>query len=124
MLFLNLGRAPTLVVASAEIAKEILKTHDITFSNRFQTRAAKSLLYGCRDLVFSSHDEHWRQMRKICLLQLLSLNRVQSFDSLREEEVAVMIEKMRGASLDGSAINLGELFVQLYQSSIISPDVF
>lgn len=42
ILLLHLGRAPTLVVTSAEIAKEVMKTQDVTFSNRVQTRAAKS----------------------------------------------------------------------------------
>ncbi|KAH7867145.1 hypothetical protein Vadar_029447 [Vaccinium darrowii] len=116
--FLSLDRASTIVVTSAEIAKEIMKTQDVTFSDRVQTRAAKILMYGCRDLAFSPHGEYWRQMRKICVLQLLSLNRVQSFRSLREEEVAGLIERIRGASLHGAPINLGELFVQLSSSMI------
>ncbi|KAH7867110.1 hypothetical protein Vadar_028962 [Vaccinium darrowii] len=116
---LQLGCAPTLVVTSTEMAKEIMTTQDATFSNRVQTRAANSMSYGCRDLIFSPHGEYWRQMRKICVLQLLSLNRVHSFESLREEEVARSIEKIRGASLDGVPINLRELFV-LISSNIIS----
>ncbi|KAG5536988.1 hypothetical protein RHGRI_024427 [Rhododendron griersonianum] len=119
ILLLHLGRAPTLVVTSAEIAKEVMKTQDVTFSNRVQTRAAKSLAYGCRDLAFSPHGEYWRQLRKICVSQLLTLNRVQSFHSVREEEVAGFIEKIRGASLTGAPINLGEMLVGL-SSSIIS----
>ncbi|KAH7866181.1 hypothetical protein Vadar_016771 [Vaccinium darrowii] len=111
ILLLQLGHAQTLVVSSAKIAKEIMKTQDTTFSNRLETRAGKSLTYGFRDLAFCPHGEYWRQMRKICVLKLLSLNRVHSFDSLREEEVARLIEKIRGASLDEAPINLGVLFV-------------
>ncbi|KAH7866259.1 hypothetical protein Vadar_017805 [Vaccinium darrowii] len=119
ILLLHLGRAPTLVVTSAEIAKEIMKAQDVTFSNRFQTRAAKGILYGCCDLAFSPPGEYWRQMRKISILQLLSLNRVLSFDFIREEEVAGLIENIHGATLEGAAVNLGELFVQI-SSNIIS----
>ncbi|KAH7865140.1 hypothetical protein Vadar_002770 [Vaccinium darrowii] len=119
ILLLQLGLAPTLVVTSAEIAKEIMKTQDVTFSNRVQTRAAKIISYGCSDLIFSPHNEYWRQMRKIFVLRLLSLNRVHSFDSLREEEVARFIEKIRGTCLDGTPINLRELVV-LVSSDIIS----
>ncbi|KAG5536992.1 hypothetical protein RHGRI_024431 [Rhododendron griersonianum] len=36
-LLVYLGSAPTLVVASAEMAKEIMKTQDVTFANRLQT---------------------------------------------------------------------------------------
>ncbi|XP_058180190.1 cytochrome P450 71A1-like [Rhododendron vialii] len=119
LLLVYLGRAPTLVVASAEMAKEIMKTQDVTFANRFQTRAGKSIMYGCRDLAFSPRGEYWRQMRKICVTQLLSLNRVHSFHSLREEEVMEWIEKIRHASLDSAPLNLGHLFVHL-SSNIIS----
>ncbi|KAH7866575.1 hypothetical protein Vadar_022148 [Vaccinium darrowii] len=112
ILLLHLGRAPTLVVTSAEIAKEIMKTQDVTFSNRVRTRAAEGIMYGCRDLAFSPHREYWRQMRKISILQLLSLNRVLSFDFVREEEVAGLIENIRGASLDGAPVNLAELLLQ------------
>ncbi|KAG5537008.1 hypothetical protein RHGRI_024446 [Rhododendron griersonianum] len=118
-MLLYLGRAPTLVVTSADIAEEIMKTQDITFSNRVQTRAAKRIMYGCRDIAFAPHGEYWRRMRKVCVSQLLSLNMVQSFHSLREEEFAGLMVKIRGASLDGAPINLGELLVQL-SSSIIS----
>ncbi|KAH7867485.1 hypothetical protein Vadar_034114 [Vaccinium darrowii] len=114
-----MGRAPTLVVSSAEITKEILKTHDVTFSNRVQTSAAKAILYGCCDIVFSPHGEYWRQMRKISILKLLSLNRVLSFDLVREEEVAGLIENIRAASVDGASIKLGGLVVQIF-SNIIS----
>ncbi|KAG5536991.1 hypothetical protein RHGRI_024430 [Rhododendron griersonianum] len=76
-------------------------------------------MYGCRDLALSPHGEYWRQMRKICVTQLLSLNRVHSFHSLREEEVMGWIEKIRRASLDSAPINLGDLFVHL-SSNIIS----
>ncbi|KAF7135021.1 hypothetical protein RHSIM_Rhsim08G0178500 [Rhododendron simsii] len=119
LLLVYLGRAPTLVVSSAEMAKEIMKTQDVTFANRLQTSASKSIMYGCRDLAFSPHGEYWRQMRKICVTQLLTLNRVHSFHSIREEEVMGLIEKIRSTSLDSAPINLGHLLVHL-SNNIIS----
>ncbi|XP_028096543.1 cytochrome P450 71A1-like [Camellia sinensis] len=122
MLLLYLGGAPTLVVNSAKIAKEIMKTHDIAFANRVQTRAADALMYGCTSLGFAPYGEYWRQMRRICVLELLSIKRVQSFHFVREEEVAMMIEKIRNnTSLDGGAnfVNLGDMLVDT-MTSIIS----
>ncbi|KAH7865335.1 hypothetical protein Vadar_005309 [Vaccinium darrowii] len=118
ILLLKMGRAPTLVVSSAEIAKEILKTQDVTFSYRVQTRAGKAVLYGGCDLVFSPPGEFWRQARKISISQLLNLNRVLSFDFVREEEVAGWIENIRAASVDGAPIKLGGLFVQISSNMI------
>lgn len=41
LMFLRLGSAPTLVVTSADIAKEIMKTHDMTFANRAPTKTGR-----------------------------------------------------------------------------------
>jgi len=58
VMFFYFGYAPTLVVSSANMAREMMKTHDILFSNRPKTMATNSLLYGCTDLAFSSYGEY------------------------------------------------------------------
>ena len=44
-MFLDLGCARTIVVSSADMAKEIIKTNDIIFSNWPETMAANFLYY-------------------------------------------------------------------------------
>jgi cytochrome P450 len=111
LMFMYLGNVPTLVVSSAEKAKEMMKTHDIIFSNRPQSTAAKILLYGCKDVGFSPYGEYWRQARKISVLKLLSIKSVQSFLYVKEEEVEVLINKIRNKCLKGGAVNLTEMFI-------------
>ncbi|XP_059442631.1 cytochrome P450 71A1-like [Corylus avellana] len=111
LMFLYLGNVPTLVVSSADMAREIMKTHDIIFSNRPKTTAANILLYGCKDIAFSPYGEYWRQARKICVLELLSLKSVQSFEYVREEEVEALINKISGTCLKGGSVNLSEMFI-------------
>jgi hypothetical protein len=111
LMFLNLGYMPTLVVSSADIAREMLKTHDVVFSNRPKTTAADSLLYGCTDIVFSPYGEYWRQARKICVLELLNLKRVQSFQYVREEEIEALIKKIRESCNKGAFVNLSEMMM-------------
>ena len=60
-------------------------------------------------------------MRKVCVLELLSAKRVQSFSSLREEEVDNLIESIRSSS--GSLINFSEHIFTL-TSTIISRAAF
>ncbi|KAF3967138.1 hypothetical protein CMV_008828 [Castanea mollissima] len=110
VMFFYFCHAPTLVVSSADMAREMMKTHDIVFSNRPKTTATNSLFYGCTDLSFSSYGEYWRQVRKICVLELLSLKRVQSFQYTREEEVSILINKVRALCLKGVSINLRQVF--------------
>lgn len=59
------GKSPSLVVSSAEVASEMMKTHEIAFSNRPRSIASKILPYDGKDLGFAEYGEYWRQLRKI-----------------------------------------------------------
>ncbi|KAF7838261.1 cytochrome P450 71A1-like [Senna tora] len=107
LMLLHLGQTPTLIISSAQIAKEIVKSHDVVFSNRPHTTAARILLYGCRDVGFAAYGEEWRQKRKICVLELLSLKRVRSFQFIREEEASDLVGRIREAcekKINGSPV--------------------
>ncbi|XVE56698.1 hypothetical protein DITRI_Ditri04bG0031600 [Diplodiscus trichospermus] len=106
LMLLKLGKNPTLVVSSAESVREIVKYHDIDFSNRQRTTAANILFYGCKDLGFAPYGEYWKEVRKISVLELFSVRRVHSFQYVRDEEVGVLINKIHQASLKGECINL------------------
>ncbi|GAB4860617.1 hypothetical protein Ancab_035777 [Ancistrocladus abbreviatus] len=94
IMFLQLGEVPTVIVSSAAMAKEVMKTHDLPFSSRPQLFSAKWLFYDCTDIVFSPYGAYWRHIRKICILELLSAKRVQSYSFVREEEVAHLIQRI------------------------------
>ncbi|KAL2933106.1 Cytochrome P450 71A25 [Bienertia sinuspersici] len=111
-MLLKLGSKPTLVVSSANAAKEIFKTHDLAFSNRPRSSISCKLLYNCRDIAFSNYGEYWRKMKSLCVLQLLSNTRVQSFRKMREEETALMVENIKRSS-SSSLMNLSEILMTL-----------
>ncbi|MBA0809267.1 hypothetical protein Gohar_024936, partial [Gossypium harknessii] len=104
IMHLQLGQISTVVVSSAEMAKEIMKTHDIVFANRPVLASAKIITYGCTDIAFSPYGNYWRNLRKICTSELLNATRVASFQSIREEEVLNLVETIK--SNEGSAVNL------------------
>ncbi|KAD2805884.1 hypothetical protein E3N88_39261 [Mikania micrantha] len=72
LIWLQLGSTPVVIVSSADAAREIMKTHDIIFSNRPFTSVLDRIFYGSKDVVFSPYGEHWRMMKSICVLHLLS----------------------------------------------------
>ncbi|KAI3952861.1 hypothetical protein MKW92_050167, partial [Papaver armeniacum] len=117
-MLLHLGQSPTLIASSVEMATEIMKNQDLVFANRPCTTAANALLYGCSDIAFSPYGEYWRQVRKICILELLSVKRVHSFKNLREEEVDAVIQIISSSCSPGEegeevVINLSKLLLTL-----------
>ncbi|KAM0012570.1 putative cytochrome P450 [Helianthus debilis subsp. tardiflorus] len=111
LMMIHLGTVPILVASSVDAAKEIMKTHDLIFSNRPQQNIPNKLFYACKDIAFSKYGEYWRQVKSIAVLHLLSNKRVYSYQHVRDEEMSLMMEKIRRAN--GSAINLTELLISL-----------
>ncbi|EFJ16409.1 hypothetical protein SELMODRAFT_116635 [Selaginella moellendorffii] len=83
--YLRLGYTPTIVISSAKIAQEILKSHDRTFSSRPSLTFAEAILPD--DLVFARYGARWRELRKICTLELFTARRVGSFAAVRQVEM-------------------------------------
>lgn len=111
IIHLQLGRVPTLVISSADLAKLVLKTHDHVFASRPQLVAAQWLSFGCSDVTFSPYGPYWRQARKICVTELLSSKRVTSFHLVRDEEVNRLLSHV--GSLSGSEVDMSKLLFAL-----------
>ncbi|KAK9995610.1 hypothetical protein SO802_020296 [Lithocarpus litseifolius] len=111
LMFLQLGSIPALVISSADMAREIYRTHGFVFSGRPALYAAKKLSYNLSTLKFAPYGEYWREVRKIVILELLSAKSVQSFQVVRNEEVALMLDSIARSS--GPPVNLSELILLL-----------
>jgi len=113
LMLLRLGEVSTLVVSSAEYAKEVMKTHDANFASRPSVLSSKILSYDCTSIGFAPVGNYWRKLRKICALELLSQKRVESYRALREEELSNFIKWI--ASQAGSPVNLSsKVFSTVY----------
>ncbi|KAK8991912.1 hypothetical protein V6N11_044809 [Hibiscus sabdariffa] len=106
LVYLRFGCKPTIVVSSAEMAKEVMKTHDLHFCSRSDNRGSRRLSYNALDLVFAPYDGYWREMRKLCVINLFS--RVQQYRPIREDEVGRLMEKICQLSDDSKPVNLSE----------------
>ncbi|XP_071729231.1 6,7,8-trihydroxycoumarin synthase-like [Rutidosis leptorrhynchoides] len=123
LMSLRLGFVQTLVVSSAEMAKEVLKTKDLIFCNRPVLTGQQKLSYNNRDIAFSPYNEYWRQMRKTCTLHLFSMKQVDSFRYIREEEVFEMIDSLKTQISTKRVVNLSEILMIL-TGNIISRMAF
>ncbi|KAM4107454.1 hypothetical protein ACB094_04G146200 [Castanea mollissima] len=91
---------------------KVIKTHDAIFSTRPKLSINDKLLYKGKDLSTAPYGEYRKQMRSICVLQLLSNKRVQSFRAVREE-VNLFIEKVKESYSLSLRVSLSELFANL-----------
>ncbi|KAI3906766.1 hypothetical protein MKW92_001696, partial [Papaver armeniacum] len=118
LVFLKLGSIPTLVVSSRDMAKEILKTNDLVIPNRPMFYAPTKISYGGHDIAFARYGEHWREVKKIAVLKLLSVKRVQSYRAVREEEISFVIDFMRTSTSSSVPINLSEIILRLINNVV------
>uniref|UniRef100_A0A6N2MD93 Cytochrome P450 n=1 Tax=Salix viminalis TaxID=40686 RepID=A0A6N2MD93_SALVM len=77
---------------------------------------AKHLFHGCTDIAFAPYGAYWRNIRKICILELLSAKRVHWNNFVREEEVARLIRRI-AESYPGTT-NLSKM-IGLYANGVL-----
>ncbi|KAJ8771214.1 hypothetical protein K2173_026031 [Erythroxylum novogranatense] len=106
LMHIRLGFVPTIVVSSPKAAELFLKTHDLVFASRPPVEAAKYIGYDQTSISFSPYGPYWRNMRKLCTLELLSNLKVNSFRSLRKEEIDLLVDSIKQASYERVSVNL------------------
>ncbi|XP_062213978.1 4-hydroxyphenylacetaldehyde oxime monooxygenase-like [Phragmites australis] len=97
VMLLRLGAVPTVVVSSAEAAREVMKAHDADCCSRPDTPGARRLSYQHKDVAFAPYSDYWREMRKLFVVELLSLRRVQATWYAREAQVDKLIGRLTSA---------------------------
>ena len=108
LMHLQLGEVSTVIVSSAEMAKEVLVTHDPVFANRPDRLAINIMWYDKQDMIFTPYGDHWRQLRKICTMELLSNTNVRSFSYIRMDEIMKLMKSIRSSL--GVPVNVTAIF--------------
>jgi hypothetical protein len=106
IMFLRLGLVNAIVVSSPQAAEQFLKAHDLVFASRPPLEAAKHLSYEQKSLSFAPFGSYWRNIRKMCTLELLSNHKIISFKSMRKEELGLLIDFIGEAARDCVAVDL------------------
>ncbi|RCV18747.1 hypothetical protein SETIT_3G327500v2 [Setaria italica] len=91
LMHLRLGSFHAVVVSSAEAARLVLKTHDLTFADRPLTSFGKIIVYGYKGILETPNGPYWRMAWKLCATELLSVRRVESFEHVRTEEMRALV---------------------------------
>ncbi|KAI6671726.1 hypothetical protein NL676_006611 [Syzygium grande] len=139
LMHLRFGSFPVVVGSSVEMAKAFLKTHDVAFAGRPKTAAGKYTTYNYSDITWSPYGPYWRQARKLCIMELFSAKRLESYEYIRTEELTSLLRSLylsRGAHLALkdhltdlslnviSRMVLGKKYTEETENSIVRPDEF
>lgn len=110
---LRMGTRPAIVVTSAKLAKDIMKTYDLNFCSRPALVGSHKLSYDGLDVVFSPYGEYWREMRKITVVHLFNSIRSSTFRHIREDEVSRLMSKVCESAAASKPFDMSEAMLAL-----------
>ncbi|KAK8444089.1 hypothetical protein SEVIR_9G081400v4 [Setaria viridis] len=116
---LRLGFRDAVVVTSPALARECFTEHDVTFANR--PRIPSQMLATGVALGTASYGPHWRNLRRVATVQLLSAHRVGRMSGVICAEVRAMARRIysatTAAAVPGGAARI-ELRRRLFELSL------
>ncbi|KAA8528480.1 hypothetical protein F0562_035835 [Nyssa sinensis] len=112
IILLRFGSRPVVVVSSPSAAEECLTKNDIVFANRPRLLAGKYLGYNYTSLAWAPYSDHWRNLRRIASLEILSSHRLQMLSGIRDDEVRSVIRRLFRASA-GDQVDMKKVFFEM-----------
>ncbi|XP_071701335.1 cytochrome P450 CYP736A12-like [Rutidosis leptorrhynchoides] len=104
---IHLGSINCVVVSSPDGAKLFFGTHDAILTSRPKLELAKYLYYGNKGILLTE-GEYWRNVRKLCTMELFTPMKINGFAKMRNEEIKAMIKDVKVWCLSSEIVNLGE----------------
>ncbi|KAL8122470.1 cytochrome P450 93A3-like [Apium graveolens] len=120
LMHISLGSNPCVIVSSPQMAKEFLKTHEASLSDRPQTVASMHLSYNSQDFMFAPYGPYWKFVKKLFMSDLLGGQTLDLLQTVRRYEIQSMINVMFKKSLAGEAVNVGGELIRLTNNVISS----
>ncbi|ONK70072.1 uncharacterized protein A4U43_C05F29950 [Asparagus officinalis] len=106
LISIRLGSHLCVVASSPETAKEFLKTHELSFSDKPPSKVASYLTYGSADFAFAPYSSYWRYMKKLTMTQLLGGQTLEQLLPVRRQEIIRLMKKLFEISEKGEDINM------------------
>ncbi|KAJ4839296.1 hypothetical protein Tsubulata_021890 [Turnera subulata] len=101
IMLLSFGIRKVLVISSSSLVKECFSMNDIVFADRPKNLTGKYLHYNHTTIGRSNYGPHWRNLRRISVVEIFSTNRLNMFLSIRQEEVRYLLKNLYGISHSG-----------------------
>ncbi|XP_060212491.1 geraniol 8-hydroxylase-like isoform X2 [Lycium barbarum] len=127
LMTLKLGSLTTIVVSSADVAKEILHKHDETFSARIVPVAVAAQPNPEGTIAWVNGDHTWKKKRRFLSTQMFTNQRLDSLQELRHQKAEQLVNHIRKQCEDGVAVDIGRVAfattLNLISNTIFSIDM-
>ncbi|KAI3726640.1 hypothetical protein L1987_66439 [Smallanthus sonchifolius] len=111
ILLLRFGSRRVLLLSSPTAAEECFTNNDIVFADRPRLLAGKILGSNYTSLGWAPYGDHWRNLRRISTVEILSTHRLNEFHDIRADEGRLLIDKLISAC--SSPVNLSSVFHEM-----------
>ncbi|KAG8384332.1 hypothetical protein BUALT_Bualt04G0107200 [Buddleja alternifolia] len=92
---LRFGRRLVVVVSSSSLVEECFNKNDLVLANRPQPSVdRKSVGFSSTTVIGAPYGDHWRNLRKLCDLEVFAPTRLASFLAIRRDEMNRMITSL------------------------------
>ncbi|KAB1220279.1 Cytochrome P450 81D1 [Morella rubra] len=113
ILLLQFGSKPVLLISSPSAAEECLTRNDIVFANRPRVLAGKYLGYNFTSLTWAPYGDHWRNLRRISSIEILSSHRLQTLTDIRSDEVRCLVRRLLRAGQNPRPVDMKSVLFEL-----------
>ncbi|CAH8266849.1 unnamed protein product [Arabidopsis lyrata] len=115
---LQYGFIPVVVVSSKEAAEEVLKINDLECCTRPEAAGMRATFYNFKDIGMAPFGDEWSLMRKLSVVELFSVKKLQSFKYIRDEENDLFVKKISEFATRRSPVNLERAVFTLVGNTI------
>ncbi|XP_021908291.1 cytochrome P450 81E8-like [Carica papaya] len=119
---LQLGSRFVLVVSSPSAVEECFTTNDVVLANRPQFIMGKDLAYDYSSVITAPYGDHWRNLRRICSIEIFSSTRLNASSNTRNDETQFLLRRLRRTSSGSglfSRVELRPMFTELTFNIVI-----
>jgi isoflavone 2'-hydroxylase len=114
------GSRLVVVVSSLKLAQECFTKNDIVLANRPHFLTGKYIGYNNTTVVQSPYGDHWRNLRRILSIEILSSHRLNSFLEIRTDEIMRLVQKLAQMSYnDFAEVELRPMFSEMTFNTIM-----
>ncbi|XP_027346847.1 isoflavone 2'-hydroxylase [Abrus precatorius] len=114
------GSRLVVVVSSPSEFQKCFTKNDVVLANRPRFLSGKYIFYNYTTLGSTSYGEHWRNLRRITALDVLSNHRINSFSGIRRDETQRLITKLaEDSSTNFAHVELSSRFYDMTFNNIM-----